>query len=97
MAKLTHKHKCDGCGYIWEHVQLRDVSDEAYDANHDCAKCGRNQRTVYMPTAEDRVNRTRETIEEDPELAILLLITALAAGGRRGKEIVDRFKEAMNG
>lgn len=44
----THSHKCRGCGHIWEHERLVDVSEEVYRQAHLCPTCGKEQRSIYF-------------------------------------------------
>lgn len=30
----------EGCGFVWEHVRLVNVSDQEYSENHLCPNCG---------------------------------------------------------
>lgn len=53
----THQHRCDDCGYVWEHLDpTLEVSDEEYKRRHCCERCGREQRQKYRPKKE-RVQR----------------------------------------
>lgn len=60
-----HKHKCDGCGFIWEHVRATEASSAEYHKLHDCAVCGLNQREVYYAPGEEpaRAKAVRELLD----------------------------------
>lgn len=45
MGNDTHKHKCNGCGHIWEHGNACRGNVEA----HTCARCGDEQWSHYRP------------------------------------------------
>lgn len=40
-AKLaTHKHKCQSCGFVWEHEDACDDHHNAVPGSHECLHCG---------------------------------------------------------
>ena len=43
----------DGCGFIWEHVRLTGVSDQAYSDNHLCPNCGIGPWYTVADSPED--------------------------------------------
>lgn len=49
----SHKHLCRKCFVVWEHPDPDDsMSNECYDLNHACPKCGRDQRWKYHGNAK---------------------------------------------
>lgn len=36
-----HRHKCNFCGYVWEHHNINDVSHNASPGSHECPACHR--------------------------------------------------------
>lgn len=69
---MLHKHKCDSCSTIWEHVQRDDVSNEEYNRLHNCPKCGINQRYVLLSSKEERDAWREHQRKRDPTMALIL-------------------------
>jgi hypothetical protein len=42
---LMHKHKCPGCGLVWQHG---DICKGDWGRAHTCARCGSVQHTIYF-------------------------------------------------
>lgn len=48
-AAGRHRHKCAGCGCVWEHDDAcRDLPPAEHHAAHACPKCGREATDWYL-------------------------------------------------
>lgn len=68
---MLHKHKCDECSHVWEHVQRDDVSEDEYHRLHNCPQCGVNQRMVYFTSEADEKSWFEYQRKRDPIGALL--------------------------
>lgn len=69
---MLHKHKCNACGKVWEHVQRDDVSDKEYHRLHNCPGCGVNQRAVYFTSQTEERAWEEYQRARNPFAAILM-------------------------
>lgn len=60
MSSELHKHKCAGCGHVWQH----DQNAAMIPGSHTCSKCGSVQRFKYYGDEPPRLPYLKPPTED---------------------------------
>lgn len=60
---VHHAHQCEGCGFIWDHVEVKEAF---YAKGHSCPMCNKDERTCYGGEAPSLAYYDGEKLELYP-------------------------------